>query len=104
MFLELLIMVPLGLIFLYLGMLIGKKGKISLLHDYHYAKVKETDYKAYTTIMGKGISMIGLGCISSSVLNCITNSSGGWVLFGLASVYALITFIRAQKKYNGGVF
>lgn len=39
-----------GILFLILGWLIWKKEKITLLHDYHYAKVKPEDRKAYTGV------------------------------------------------------
>ena len=42
-----------GALFMYLGWLIWIKEKINLIHDYHYKKVKESDKKAYTAVMGK---------------------------------------------------
>ena len=49
---ELFFLLIVGILFFCLGWEIWKKEKISLIHDYHHKKVKDSDKKAYTTIMG----------------------------------------------------
>ena len=56
--LFLIIMGGIGLLFVYLGFLLWVKEKINIMHDYHYTKVKETDKKAYTRIMGVGNGIV----------------------------------------------
>ena len=42
-----------GAILVIIGLILWKKQKISLIHDYHYTKVKTEDIKPYTEAMGK---------------------------------------------------
>ena len=45
---ELFFLLIVGILFFCLGWEIWKKEKISLIHDYHHKKVKDSDKKAYT--------------------------------------------------------
>lgn len=91
-----------GMIFLIIGLLIWKKEKITLIHDYHYTKVKDKDKKAYTAMMGKGICLMGIGIIFTAIINCFSNY--GWYAFGVGFIGGFILIIIAQKRYNGGFF
>ena len=51
---ELFFLLIVGILFFCLGWEIWKKEKISLIHDYHHKKVKDSDKKAYTTIDCEG--------------------------------------------------
>lgn len=93
-----------GILFLILGWLIWKKEKITLLHDYHYAKVKPEDRKAYTGAMGKGLSAMGIGMIAGGVMQLTQYEAIGWYLFGAAFAVGLAVMIYAQMKYNRGIF
>lgn len=93
-----------GILFLILGWLIWKKEKITLLHDYHYAKVKPEDRKAYTGAMGKGLSAMGIGMIASGVMQLTQYEAIGWYLLGTAFAVGLAVMIYAQMKYNRGIF
>ncbi|MEG1782688.1 MAG: DUF3784 domain-containing protein [Oscillospiraceae bacterium] len=104
MLIELIVMTLIGLIFIYLGLMIWKKQKKSLIHSYHYTRVKEKDIKAYTEMMGKGVLLIGIGCVFTGVFDYITKSAGGWVGFGMAFFWGLSLIVKAQKKYNGSIF
>ena len=77
-----------SLLFFRLGFLLWKKEKISILHSYHYANVKDKDKKAYTAIMGKALVLIGLGMSLFFIIFAIG--------FGL--------MIYGQIKYNHGIF
>lgn len=55
---KLIILLLVGALFIWLGILIWKKEKISLIHFYHYTKVKAEDKNAYTALMGKGVFVI----------------------------------------------
>lgn len=104
MLLELIIINMLGLIFIYLGLIIWKKEKISIIHSYHYKKVKECDRKAYTEMMGKGILIMGIGMLFTGIVDYITKTTNGWFLFAAFSIVGVLIMLRAQKKYNNGVF
>lgn len=52
---ELILLLLVGFLCIYLGWEIWKKEKITLIHDYHYKKVKDADKKLYTEQMGAQI-------------------------------------------------
>ena len=101
---EIIVMVGVGIALMVMGFLIWKKGKINLLHDYHYRNVKKSDYPAYTKIMGQGQVILGASLIVTTLINNIFKTGLGWIVFAVCTVIFLIVFIKAQKKYNGGVF
>ena len=80
---ELIILIIIGLIFIYLGWRIWKKEQIELIHSYHYTKVAEKDKKQYTEKMGKSCIVIGIGMILTGLIDYITESAYGWVLFSI---------------------
>ena len=45
----------LALVFIYLGYLMWKEEKITLLHNYHYDKVSPSDKKVFCKISGWGL-------------------------------------------------
>ena len=83
---ELFFLLIVGILFFCLGWEIWKKEKISLIHDYHHKKVKDSDKKAYTTIMGKSLLIIGVGIILTGVIDFITHTLYGWWILELLFV------------------
>jgi hypothetical protein len=100
MVLELILFLAVGIFILSCGILIWKKEKITLIHSYHYIKVKDENKKAYTTILGKGICLIGSGCVLAGAINFATKSGYGWILFTVCFLAGLILVVKAQTKYN----
>ena len=49
----------LALVFMYLGYVMWKKEKITLLHSYHYDKVSPSDKRNFCKISGCGVISIG---------------------------------------------
>ena len=91
-----------GAICIILGLLLWKKQKVSILHDYHYKHVKKADIPAYTRQMGIGLIIIGAGIIITGSLNLVY-SSLWWIPLSAGFVIGLIVIFLAQKKYNGSV-
>ena len=92
-----------GALCIVLGLLIWKKQKISLLHDYHYKNVSKQDVPAYTRIIGIGLILIGAGICMTGILNMI-ESSLWWIPMFVGILAGFIVMSRAQKKYNGSWF
>lgn len=101
---ELVLMVVLGLLFLYLGWCIWKRKEITLIHSYHYKKVSEEDKKDYTEEMGKSIIVLGIGMILTGIIDFITNTVYGWLFFTIFFIFGIIKMVKAQKRYNRGIF
>ena len=89
-----------AIILIILGYLIWKKEKISLLHDYHYDKVSEEDKKAFCTVSGIGVLVIGVGILITAILTAITYSMWSYIAFVIGFVAGLVMLIYAGIRYN----
>ncbi len=89
-----------GLFFVYLGYLIWKKEKISLLHDYHYDKVKEEDKKSFCAMSGQGVLLIGLGFLVAGIVVAVADPKWGMVPVGIGLVLGIARLIHAGIRYN----
>lgn len=89
-----------GLMCITFGLLIWKKRKVSLLHDYHYKNVKEEDMPAYCRLMGIGLIVMGLGICFTGVYFVIFKNIGGLLILLLGFIAGIIIMNKAQK-YNG---
>ena len=65
----------LALVFVYLGFLIWKKEKITLLHSYHYDKVSPSDKKVFCKMLGCGVIFVGIGLLATAIIIGITDFS-----------------------------
>ena len=91
-----------GAICIVLGVLLWKKQRVSILHDYHYKHVKKEDLPAYARQMGIGLIIIGAGIVVAGLLN-LAASSLWWIPLAAGFVLGIGVIYRAQKKYNGSV-
>ena len=89
-----------GIVFIILGYLIWKKGKITLLHSYHYEKVSLSDKKAFCKLSGWGVISIGIGLFVTAAIVGITDSTLSFIAFTLGFVLGLALLIYAGVKYN----
>ena len=94
------IMEVLGVLFCILGFLIWKKEKISLLHSYHYDKVTVTDKKAFCTLSGMGVCVIGVGLLASGVMMIFVETGWAFIPFGIGFLAGFSLLIMAGVKYN----
>lgn len=101
---ELIFMMIMASTFLFMGWRIWKKEQITLIHSYHYKKVAESDKRAYTEQMGKGVIIMGIGMLLTGVIDYLTHTPYGWIGFVVCFIWGFAIIISAQKKYNGGMF
>lgn len=99
-----LIMLGISILFFYFGFQLWRKEKINIIHDYHYAKVKEEDKKAYTRMMGKSMIVIGTGIAISGGVGMFVDSVKSGIPFGVAFIIGMGMILFAQIKYNHGIF
>ena len=92
-----------ALLCIVLGLLIWKKQKASLIHDYHYKNVKKEDLPAYTRLMGIGLLLIGVGICITGLLN-LFESTLWWIPMLVGFIAGFIVTNKAQKQYNGSWF
>ena len=100
MIVEFIILLAIGIAFLVIGWLVWKKEKITLIHSYHYDKVSNTDKSAYTALVGKGTLIIGIGIIITGIIDLITQTGWGWIIFGASFIVGLGFMILAGIRYN----
>ena len=91
-----------GAICIVLGILLWKKQRITILHDYHYKHVKKDDIPAYTRQMGIGLIITGAGIIITGLFNLVY-SALWWIPLLTGFVIGSVAIYRTQKKYNGSV-
>lgn len=92
-----------GLACVILGLLIWIKRKLSLIHDYHFKNVKAEDVPAYARGIGLGMIAVGLGIITTGILN-LFYSPYWWIPLAAGSAVGVAIIIITQRKYNGSVF
>ncbi|MBR4896212.1 MAG: DUF3784 domain-containing protein [Clostridia bacterium] len=100
-----LLMFAAGAVILGVGIAVFR-GRTDLIHDYHQANVKEEDRLCYGRAMGAGILTLAAALLASGILAlCLPEGSmiSLIVLFGGIAV-SIVLLIRAQRKYNGGIF
>ena len=101
---ELAVYCSVGILLIVFGLLVCKKQKVSLLHDYHYRSGKEKDLPAYCRAMWIGQIVIGAGLCLTGLLRFFTGSFYSWIAAILAGIVGLWIFHKAQMKYNGSWF
>ena len=85
-----------ALVFIYLGCLMWKKGKITLLHSYHYDKVSPSDKKVFCKISGWGVIFIGIGLLVTAIIIGITDSALSFIAFALGFAESSLTPIHEK--------
>ncbi|MCR4607377.1 MAG: hypothetical protein K5771_06605, partial [Oscillospiraceae bacterium] len=72
----------------------------SLVHSANYSAVKPENIIAYTSLVGFGVTLIGIGICLTGMLNFVTRS----LLMRLPAIAGMIAgfvFInKAQREYN----
>lgn len=84
-----------------IGLLLWKKQKITLLHDYHYRHVRQEDIPAYTRRMGIGLIVMGVGIGITGILNLFGSSAWFWLPLTAGIIAGFVIMHLAQKQYNG---
>ena len=90
----------LALVLIYIGFLLWKKERITLLHGYHYDNVSPSDRKAFCRISGWGVISIGIGLSAAAIAICVTDSVLSFIAFAPGFVVGAALLIHAGAKYN----
>lgn len=78
------------------------KGNIELIHSYHQENV--TDKVGYGKAMGKALIILSLPLIASGIIAFFTESVIPTIVLIVGMVIGFVPIIKAQNKYNGGIF
>ena len=101
---EVFLWAAVGLLLIVLGLLIWKKQKITLIHDYQWKNVRKKDVPAYCRQVGLGLVVMGVGAALTGPINYFTGTQKGLYAFAAGFAAGLILMNKAQKKYNGSWF
>lgn len=102
--LEFIILILIGLLLIYLGWQIWKNEQITLIHDYHYSNVSKEDIKPYTKKIGKSCIIIGSGIVLTGVIDLITRSFYGWIVFAISFLLGAILIFITQTNITVDCF
>jgi len=91
-----------GILFFVLGMLIWKKQKINLIHDYHLYDIK--DYKGYGDEMGKALCVLGGFIAINGAIGAFVPIGVTLTIFFVGFIIIFVTMYFIQKKYSGHGF
>ncbi|MBQ6075301.1 MAG: DUF3784 domain-containing protein [Lachnospiraceae bacterium] len=89
-----------GIVCAVLGVLLWKKEKINILHDYHRENIREEDKKAFCTLSGIGLLIAGAGLIVTAILLWCTEKASSFIVFAVAFAAGLALLITAGVRYN----
>ena len=89
-----------GIVCAVLGLLLWKKEKIGLLHDYHYDNVAAEDRKAFCALSGIGVLVLGISLLTTAVLLAVTEHPASFLAFAAGFAAGLGLLIDAGRKYN----
>lgn len=101
---DTLVFILVGALLLALGYLIGIKGKINLVHSYHYRRVAAQDRPIFCKKVGLGNAVIGGAILSIPVLRPLIGQSAALAIAGIAAAAAGVLVFATIIKYNHGLF
>ena len=99
MLLELVLLILLGIVFIAVGLMIWKKRKLSLINS-GSKTVPEIDVPAYTTLVGKGVVLLGIGMPITGFIDYFTSTFWGWAAFALCFIAGIAIVIAAERRYR----
>ena len=92
--------VLLGFVFVMLGRQIWKKQRIDLIISYHSQKVREENKRAYCTLAGIGVLIMGIGFLLSGICIIFTQSFLAFIPMASGVILGITLLICAVMKYN----
>ncbi|MBR4163995.1 MAG: DUF3784 domain-containing protein [Solobacterium sp.] len=95
-----LLFVLLGFLFIRLGLQIWKKQRMDLIISYHSDKVSEENKRAYCTLTGIGMLIMGAGFLLSGICTIMIRSFLVFLPMTAGLLIGTIMLITAGMKYN----
>lgn len=90
-----------AILFIIMGISIYK-GNIGLIHSYHQENV--TDKIGYGKAMGKALIVFSVSMLIPGVIALFSESALPVVILFVGMIVGFVAIIKAQQKYNGGLF
>ena len=94
------ILIVLGLIFIWLGYNVWIKQNINLIIVYHMDKVSEDNKPAFCRLSGLGLFVMGCGFIASGIWTIVSGALLSFIPMTVGIVVGIILLISTGVKYN----
>ena len=89
-----------GILLIVAGVLIWKKERIDLFQQYHAEGIVPEDRKAFCTLSGIGILVMGSGLAATAVIFGMTGSTLSFLLFAAGTAAGLVMLVLAGIRYH----
>ena len=89
-----------GLVLILLGLKIWKKQKMELMISYHCDKFSEENKRAYCTLAGIGVCLIGAGLAVSGICTAFIQSLLTLIPLAVGLVLGIALVVTAIVRYN----
>ena len=100
---EYVLLLLLGVVFIAISVQ-NFKGNISTVKRYNRRKVSKADAPKYGKAMGLGTLIMGASIVLTAVLQMIFDQEPIFYVLAAGVAIGLAVMIRAQLKYNKGIF
>ena len=94
------ILILLGLIFIWLGYNVWIKQNINLIIVYHMDKVNEDNKPAFCRLSGLGLLIMGCGFIASGIWTMVSGALLSFIPMAVGIVVGIVLLIATGIKYN----
>ncbi len=94
------LLLAVGAIIIRYGYIVWIKEDLTVLHDYHSNKLSEENKKAFCTIMGVGLILVGAGIAIYGILLSFSPSIKVLIPMAAGFVIGLVMMVYAILKYN----
>lgn len=89
-----------GILLVVLGYLVWKKERTDLLHSYHTEHIAPENRKAYCTLSGIGLLVIGISLCITAVILGVTDSAMSFLFFAAGLAAGLTMLLLAGLQYD----
>ena len=97
---ELLFFPAIGELLIVLGLLVWRRQKITLIHEYHWRNVRKKDRAAYTRLIGQGLAVMGAGIDRNGFLRSSDTWPGDGKLLRICPSDAEYRFVSAGNAHS----
>ena len=94
------LLLAVGAIIIRYGYIVWIKEDLTVLHDYHSNKLSEENKKAFCTIMGVGLILVGAGIAIYGILLSFSPLIKVLIPMAAGFVIGLVMMVYAILKYN----
>ena len=97
---RIVISIIIGCALCFVSYLVGVKGRVGLVHSYHYNNVTKENLNIFTRLMGLGIFICSIGVLSIGILDIFFSNSVNEIIGFTIACLGLVVLAYSVIKYN----